>query len=351
MKKYKNHVLILFSISILLIVGACSDNSSKANGNDSGEDDTILLKVGDSFPTSNDLSSEGIVYFMDRVTELTDGKVEFEYYPAEQVGKADSYLDLTLSGTLDVGYTSYSTDRMPLSEVATLPGAYNTAEEGSAIIWDLVKNELIDEEYLSNGVRPLYAVTLPQYQLATAKEPITSLNDINKSKVRVTGTMEYAFDQLGASPVFMPATEAYTAMERGTVDGLVFPFTSFKPYQIESLAKYSTQNANFGSFTVVYSINENVYSELPDDVKEAMEQAGDEVVEHLSKFLDDKTEELIEEFSEDIEMYELSDEEIAKWDKELEPVWDTWAKKLDKNGFKGSETVEKYKVLREEYNK
>lgn len=343
--------LLFLPIALLMIIAACSDSSTEsANDNDNANgDEKILLKVGDSFPTTNDLSSEGIVYFMDRVEELTNGQVEFEYYPAEQIGKADSYLDLTLSKTIDIGYTSYSTDRLPLSEVATLPGAYNNAVEGSAIIWDLVKNYLIDEEYLTNGVRPLFAVSLPQYQLVTNSEPITSIDDIQGKKVRVTGTMELAFDELGAVPVFMPATEAYTAMERGTVDGLVFPFTSFKPYQIESLAKYSTQNANLGSFTVIYSINEEVYQSLPDNVKEAMARAGDEVVEHLSEFLDNKTEELIEEFSSQIELYELSEKEVAKWDKRLEPAWDKWSEDLDSRGFKGSETVEKFRELRDEY--
>jgi len=337
------------------MIAACGNSSTEsvANENENSSENTeekILLKVGDSFPTTNDLSSEGIVFFMDKVEELTDGQVEFEYYPAEQVGKADSYLDLTLAKSIDIGYTSYSTDRLPLSEVATLPGAYNTAEEGSKIIWNLVQDFLMEEEYLKNGVRPLYAVAIPQYQLATAKSPITSLEDIKGKKVRVTGTMELAFDELGASPVFMPATEAYTAMERGTVDGLVFPFTSFKPYQIESLAKYSTKNANFGSFTVIYSINEEVYNDLPENVKEAMQKAGDEVVEHLSTFLDKKIDELIEEFSSDIEMYELSEEEVKEWDMALEPAWDAWAEDLDNRGFKGTETVERFRELRDELN-
>lgn len=351
MKKISSFLL---SIAILVLISACSDSSSSSNSTSEetstqNNDEKILLKVADSFPTTNDLSSEGIVYFMDRVEELTNGQVEFEYYPAEQLGKADSFLDLTLSKTIDIGYTSYSTDRLPLSEVATLPGAYNNAQEGSAIIWDLVKDYLIDVEYLPNGVRPLYAVSLPQYQLVTNKEPVKELEEIKGKKVRVTGTMELAFDQLGAVPVFMPATEAYTAMERGTVDGLVFPFTSFKAYQIETLAKYSTQNANFGSFTVVYSINEDVYQSLPESVKEAMAQAGDEVVEHLSEFLDNKTVELIEEFSSQIELYELSDDKVAEWDKSLEPAWDKWAEDLDKRGFQGTETLEKFKELREEY--
>ncbi|MFC5604350.1 TRAP transporter substrate-binding protein DctP [Sporosarcina koreensis] len=346
MKRLKKSLLMGICAVVLLALAACGNGAASGNG-----DGTIKLKVADSFPTTNYLSTEGISFFMDRVKELTDGKVEFEYYPAEQIGKASSYLDLTLSKTVDIGYTSYATDRLPLSEVATLPGAYNTAEEGSEIIWTLMKDMLMEEEYLKNGVRPLYAVAIPQYQLATAKKKITSLQDIKGLKTRVTGTMELAFDSLGASPVFMPATEAYTAMERGTVDGVTFPFTSFAPYQIESISKYSTKNANLGSFTVIYSINEEVYKNLPDDVKKAFEQAGDETVEHLSKFLDEKNDELIEQFESQVEMYELSEEEVAEWDKALEPTWDRWAAGLDKRGFKGSEVVEKYRALREELKK
>lgn len=349
MKSFKKNVLFLLIAVVSLILVACGNGGTEdVSGND---DESIKLKVADSFPTTNYLSTEGISFFMDRVEELTDGKVEFEYYPAEQIGKASSYLDLTLSKTIDIGYTSYSTDRLPLSEVATLPGAYNTAEEGSEIVWGLIQDMLLEEEYLKNGIRPLYAVALPQYQLATTKKKITSLEEIKGLKTRVTGTMELAFDDLGAAPVFMPATEAYTAMERGTVDGVVFPFTSFAPYQIESIAKYATQNANFGSFTTIYSINEEVFSNLPDDVKEALEQAGDETVTHLSRFLDEKNEELIEEFKSQVEMYELSDEEVKEWDSALESAWDRWAKGLDKRGFKGTEVVERYRELREKYNK
>src|SRR5690625_2960380 len=99
MKKISSFLL---SIAILVLISACSDSSSSSNSTSEetstqNNDEKILLKVADSFPTTNDLSSEGIVYFMDRVEELTNGQVEFEYYPAEQLGKADSFLDLTLS--------------------------------------------------------------------------------------------------------------------------------------------------------------------------------------------------------------------------------------------------------------
>lgn len=343
MCKIKKGLFFTVICFALIVSSACGKNAES----EEKDVDSIKLKVADSFPTTNYLSTEGIVFFMDRVKELTDGKVEFEYYPAEQLGKASSFLDLTLSNVIDIGYTSYATDRLPLTEVATLPGAYNTSEEGSEIIWRLIKEMLMEEEYLKNGVRPLYAVALPQYQLVTRKEPIQSLQDVKGLKTRVTGTMELAIDELGGSSVFMPATEAYTALERGTVDGVTFPFTSFAPYQMQTIGKYSTKNANLGSFTVVYSINDKLFQGLPEDVQKAMEQAGEETVVHLSTFLDEKNEELAEEYSSQLEIYELSEDEVKEWDKTLLPVWDRWEEGLEKRGFKAKETIEKYRAIQD----
>lgn len=342
MKKMNRLALLLVSLLLLVVISGCG-NEAKGNG-----DGTIKLKIADSLPTTNFLSSEGTVFFMNRVTELTGGKVVFEHYPAEQIGKASSYLDLTLSKTVDIGYTSYSTERLPLTEVATLPGAYSTSQEGSEIYWKLMKDYLTEEEYLKHNVRPVFAVALPQYQYVTSEKPIHSLEDFKGTKARVTGTMEFGFDLLGASPIFMPASEAYTAMERGTVDGVTFPFTSFAAYQIESIAKHTTKGANLGSFAVVYAINEELYQSLPQDVKEAIGQAGDETVAHLSKFLDEKNEELAQKYAQEMDVYELSEEESAEWDRALEPAWDRWAQDLENRGFNANETIKKYRQIQEE---
>ena len=50
------------------------------------------LMFADSFPPSNTLSSEGTVYWMDRVEAHTDGGVDFRYFPNEQLAKAGEIL-------------------------------------------------------------------------------------------------------------------------------------------------------------------------------------------------------------------------------------------------------------------
>jgi hypothetical protein len=46
------------------------------------------------------------------------------HYPAQQLGKATDMLKLTQTGVADIGYVApaYASDKMPVSEVAILPG-------------------------------------------------------------------------------------------------------------------------------------------------------------------------------------------------------------------------------------
>ena len=54
----------------------------------------ITLRVGDNLPTTHFLSEHGIQYFMDEVKTRSDGRVAFQYFPAQQVGKASDMLQL-----------------------------------------------------------------------------------------------------------------------------------------------------------------------------------------------------------------------------------------------------------------
>lgn len=351
MKRYKWFHLLLV-LAIAFVIAACSNTTTvpQQSANSSGEQsaeqtaEVITLKVADSVPPTNYISTEGISYWMKRVEELTNHQVQFEYFPGEQMGKANSLLDLTKSKTIDIGYISYAMDKMPLSRVAELPSAFGTSQQGSAAYWKLVNELLLDSEFLANGVRPIWAATLPQYQVVTRDKKIESVDDFKGLKIRSTGgALDLTLHALGATPVSIPAPETYTALERGTVDGALYPITSYEPYQLHKIAKYSTSNAMMGSFVAVYAINEEVFQSLPDHVKEAMVQAGQETIEHFSSFLDQEVQALIEKFqSEGMEMYEFSDDLLAEIEQKVQPVWEDWANKQASAAVPGQEVMERF---------
>src|ERR1700710_2420471 len=117
--------------------------------------DPVKLRVADSFPKGHYLVKLILEPWMAEVTKRTNGAVTFEHFPAQQMGKATDMLALTQAGAVDIGSVapSYQSDKMPLSEVAQLPGAFKTACEGTLAYWKLARGGILEsQEYKPNRI-------------------------------------------------------------------------------------------------------------------------------------------------------------------------------------------------------
>ena len=341
MKRLKGAYLFVLLVAIALLAACGEEDGNKAYGSSLKEGEIIQLTVADSLATSNDLSSQGMLYWMNRVEELSDGRVQFTHYPAEQLGKAKSMLDYAKTGVADVTYigVGYVSEKMPLSGVGELPGAADSSTEATKAYWQVVQDVLYEEEYVKNKIKPLFAVVLPPYKVMTTKDPVVSTKDMKGLKLRSGGgTQSFVLNKLGATPVTMSAPDTYTALERGTIDGVIFPSTSVKPYQLETIVDYITENSHLGSFVASYVINQEVYDGLPKDIQEIFDQAATETQEHLSTHLDKVDHELKQLFMEaGVEYVELDDDSVKEIDETVVNAWSQWATELDKRGLKGTE--------------
>ena len=222
--------------------------------------DPITLRVADSFPKGHFLIKLILEPWMDAVKKRTNGAVVFEHYPAQQLGKAADMLKLTQTGVADIGYIgpAYVSDKMPVSEVAMLPGAFEHSCQGTMAYWKLARNGVIaEQDYAGNNIRLLLAISLPQYRIFTIKTPVKDVADVTGLKLRSTGgAQDLTLRALGAVPVRMAAPDAYELLSRGTMDGLLFPLESVVAYGADKLVKFSTDGVGFASFVVAYSISD-----------------------------------------------------------------------------------------------
>jgi TRAP-type C4-dicarboxylate transport system substrate-binding protein len=142
----------------------------------------LVLRVADQFPQGHFLPRYGIKPWMEHVTKATHGEVQFEYYPAEQLGKAKDLLSLVQSGVADVVLfaPSYASDKMPLTAALELPGMFASSCQATFTHMKLAKEGAIlaQREYAGNGVRVLFSAVYPPYQLVSAKRKIDSPRDI-----------------------------------------------------------------------------------------------------------------------------------------------------------------------------
>src|ERR1700709_820471 len=182
----------------------------------------VKLRVADSFPKGHYLVKLILEPWMAEGTKGTNGAVTFEHYPAQQLGKAADMLKLTQTGVADIGYVApaYTSEKMPVSEVAMLPGAFVHSCQGTLAYWKLAKDGVIaQQDYAGNNIRLLLAVSLPQYRIFTVKAPVKDVADVTGLKLRSTGgAQDLTLRALGAVPVRMAAPDAYESLSRGTTD-------------------------------------------------------------------------------------------------------------------------------------
>lgn len=306
--------------------------------------DQIVLRVADHYAPSSLTAKYTIHFFMDFVTKKLGDKVKFEYYPAEQMGKAKDMLALTQQGVIDIGFVApaYVSDKMPLSGVAELPGTYSSSCEGVRAYWPLASTGILAKpEFEQNRIRPLFAFMLPPYQVLT-RQPITAMADLAGKKLRSGGAaQDLTVEAIGGVPVHMGGADVYEALSRGTLDGAVFPLQSAIDFRLTEVLKAATRGQNFGGFATTYAISLTDWGKLPDDVKAVMEEAGEATVEHACAALDadDHGPAVARMEEQGVKVSELPAEVAAGIKAKLAAVNQQWAASIDKRGLPGTEVL------------
>lgn len=306
----------------------------------------VTLRVADHYPPDSSSAAITIKHFMEQVEERAGDLVEFEYYPAQQLGKASDMLSLTVDGVTDIGLIAppYVSDKMPLSGVVELPGTFSTSCEGAMAYWDMVREGPVAEnDFEANGIRPLLVYVLPPYQILTRPE-LQGLSSLQGLKLRTGGGVQDAsMEAIGAVPVRIAGPEIYESLSRGTLDGLVFPLPSIFQYKLEEMVSYSTTNQHFGSFTVTYSISQSKWDELPGEVQQVLQEVGEETTRHACEAVQADIEPAMEKLRDaGVTFVELPEDDSNAIREELLPVAQDWAQQLDERGLPGSETLEAF---------
>lgn len=336
MKKRLIPLMLVLVLLVISVAGCGGQQTANNNQSNTNNQQAIKLKVADLFPTTHPVSAEGITLWMKKVEELTGGKVTFDYYPSEQLGKSKDLLKVVQNKVADIAFVgpSYVTANMPYSGVMELPGAFTTSVEGEQAYWKLTQGILLKDEFQKNKVMPVFVYALPPYEVWTMNKEIHLPQDLKGLKLRsVGGIVDQTINLLGASPVALPITEMYESLQKSVVNGTILSPISIKPYKVQELLKYTTQGASVGTFVGVYVVNQSVWDSLPQDVQKAMLQAGEETSKHLAEVLDKQANDFMKEFEQGgLKVYKLSPKEHQQWVERMAPVEEEWVKKIGSSG-------------------
>ncbi|HLI20007.1 MAG TPA: TRAP transporter substrate-binding protein [Stellaceae bacterium] len=163
--------------------------------------------------------------------------------------------------------------RFPLSEVAGLPFMTTKAEDSAVALWRLYKTGLLDGE-LKDFV-PLAMCTYGFSGLHLVKKPPT-LNDLKGLKI-VTATKIQAdmLSLLGASPSSATPMDAYTALQRGTYDGIMTSWGGVLAFHINDVTSFHV-DAALGTSTEMLAMTKKRYDALPPAARKAIDENSGE---------------------------------------------------------------------------
>ena len=311
---------------------------------------TTKIKIADSFPVGHYLPKYITTPMMERLKANPAAKgIEFEYYPAEQMGKAKDFLSLVQSGVIDIAYVApgFVSDKMPLSVVSELPLDFSGSCQGTMAYWNLAKpGGLLDKkEFAPNGVRLLFTIVLPPYQIITRK-PFSNLKEIEGMKIRASGSAkELVIKKLKAIPVLMPTPDVYESLSRGTIDGVLFPFNSLAPYEIHKLSKTGTIGENFGTFVANWVISEKRFQSLPPAVQQDLTAMGEQLTRAACTQVEkDEAGDIEKVKAAGVKLTPLSAADKATVATVMQDVAKDWADNLDKRGKSGTEVLNAFKA-------
>jgi TRAP-type C4-dicarboxylate transport system substrate-binding protein len=209
-----------------------------------------------------------------------------------------------------------------------LPFIADSAAEEDAMMTTVLKS-VTDKLYKDYGMVYLASIPFPG-QALTGKMHLKDWNSLKGKKIRVYNKVTAdMITALGGSPVTLPSSEIYQALEKGVVDGALGSLYSNVKNKTFEVAKFATVTNAYGQgSSYAFVVSKAALDELPKDLQAQVLDAGKEYQAYARKVQYDDTANAAREAKEKfgatvITIDPVFRQEVRK--KMKEGCWDKWA--------------------------
>lgn len=238
------------------------------------------MKIGVSTPDgySYNIALEA---FKKMVEEGTKGDVTVTIFPSSQMGGEAEMARNVQLGTLEatVVSTSNISPFYPKLQVLSVPYLLKSISCAMKVTDGEVGQEMKDALKETADIRVAGYYTFGYRQLFNTKRPIKSLVDVAGLKIRIPPDkyLEQTWKEMGASPIPLPFSELFTALQQGVVDGDANPISSIQQFKwYEVVHDVAITNVAVGLAT--FAINGPFLDGLSDANREVVLKAAQDSV-------------------------------------------------------------------------
>jgi TRAP-type C4-dicarboxylate transport system substrate-binding protein len=309
------------------------------------EPEVITLRYASMDSDTSWTAEHSMRPWAEAVEKATNGRVKIEIYWSNTLSNPMDNWESVKSGIADAGVLAmpFWPGLAPLSNVISLPFlGIETAEQGSAVFWDLYeKYPSIREEFKDLHLM-FEAVSAPAV-LITSKQ-VKTLEDMEGMKFRVTGGPPTDYlKAIGASPMLVPMVDVYTNLQKGVIDGVLASWTSVQSMSFYEVADYVTNVPVYSTYAG-RGMNLDVWNSLPSDIQDAINSVSgfDRSVLFGKTQFDDHTKVVkseLKELGQDMVEYTPPADELARWRDAAKPIWDQWLSDMEAAGHPEAQEI------------
>ena len=276
--------------------------------------------------------------FCSDVEKATNGQIKIVLYSAGTLTKPEQILDGVIKNLSDFGYSvnGYNQGRLPLMEVPDLPIPVATSEKMSQVCLATYK-KFQPKEF--SQLKVLGFLNMAGSGISSNK-PINKFADMSGQLIRCTGADVDLVKRLGATPVAMPISQAYEALQRGVADGNLGDFASLMGYKLGEVVKIHVDYF-FRNTTAWYGMNLKTYNSLTPDQQKIITELGEKYTTVLGQSRDaenKKAREYLVNLGN--KFVKLPIEEEQKWAAALFPLYESYVKDQTAKGLPAKEVLD-----------
>ncbi len=328
---------IIFSFTMLMVP-------------ESGDAKTISMTYSNFFPPSH-VQSQLAESWCKAVEEATDGELKIAYFGGNTLVKSDQIYDGVVTGRTDIGMSCllYTRGRFPLMDVINLPFGNPSGRFATAVFNDLY-NTFKPAELADTKVMFLHAHG--PGLIHTQNKPVKTMEDFKGLKLRSPGTVAGMIKALGGTPVSMPMPDVYQALQKGVVEGAVFPEETNKGWKMAEVIDYT-----IACYPTAYSVgffvvmNKSRWESLSDTAKDAITKLNREYASKHGRAWDESDYEGITfSLGQGNSIIGIDPDEAQKWKQAVKPVFDEYLEKTKDRKVPGVEALDYLKTQLDKYN-
>jgi len=287
--------------------------------------------------------------FAAQLKAIMGGRAKLSFFPPNSVTPFKDWLRATGSGLLDIGFVWHPAlpGKFPQLELFSLPGLSKNQTVASVVYWRLREAfpEMGKLFTASDNVVDLATFVAMGSHLHT-RTPIRSLADL---KGKVLAAQDSAgvrvMETLGASASVMVGPDAYLALQRGAVDGVLCAWGWVNNFKLNEVTTYHTlMNLNPGTYSTV--MNRDTHKKLTEQEKRHL---ADLLPVYFFNNTTDSAAAAMATIPAD-NIITLSAEDHAALATRMRPLWDQWVQAANAKGMPGQKILDEAARLMKLYD-